>query len=41
MYAKCLSIEPHNVVFYVLQATTLDSIGKFVWHVYAPRLRVV
>lgn len=28
MYAKCLSLEPYNVVFYVLQATTLDSIGS-------------
>jgi hypothetical protein len=28
MYAKCLSLEPYNVVFYVLQATTLDSIGE-------------
>jgi hypothetical protein len=28
MYSKCLSLEPYNVVFYVLQATTLDSIGE-------------
>ena len=27
MYSKCISLEPTNVVFYVLQATTLDSIG--------------
>ena len=30
MYAKCLSLEPYNVVYYVLQATTLDSIGACV-----------